>query len=66
MTDLKVGKKTSHDGKLDIFVQFERTGSNCDQLDEVLLDNNKIEIQIQIYQEETFNVMSTQIPQLNN
>ena len=31
MTDLKVGKKTSHDGKLDIFVKFERTGSNSDQ-----------------------------------
>ena len=34
--DLKVGKKTSHDGKLDIIVKFGRTGSNCDNFDAVL------------------------------
>ena len=38
MTDLKVGKKTYHDGKLDIFVKFEGTDSNCDKLDVVLTD----------------------------
>ena len=33
MTDLNVGKKTSVDGKLNIFATFERTGSKCYQLD---------------------------------